>query len=135
MDDKTIPSFIVAGIGGILTSLIGGWDQILQILAIFMVADYLTGISKGAKNGELQSAKGYKGLLKKCGIFVAIIIAYQMDLITNVNPPIFRSMAICFYAGNEGLSVVENLAELGVPIPDFMKNVLINIKDKNDSGK
>ena len=132
MDKDLIINTTVAGIGTSVTCLIGGWDKIIQILAILMIADYLTGMSKGILNKELASYIGFKGLLKKGAIFFVILLAYQIDLISNPESPIFRTMAIYFYIGNEGISLLENLAVLNVPLPLFLIDVLKNIKDKNN---
>lgn len=132
MDKDLIVNTTVAGIGTSITCLIGGWDKIIQILAILMIADYLTGMSKGILNKELASYIGFRGLLKKGAIFFVILLAYQIDLISNPEAPIFRTMAIYFYIGNEGISLLENLAVLNVPLPSFLIDVLKNIKDKNN---
>lgn len=130
--NKDIVNTIIAGLGTVLTYLIGGWDSIIQILAILMVADYITGISKGYKNKELASSVGFKGLLKKSAIFIVIILAHQLDLVVNADVPIFRTMCVYFYIANEGISITENLAVLGVPLPKFLTDVLNKIKSENN---
>lgn len=132
--DPTINA-IVSALGTMATCLIGEWDMTIRILAILIVGDYITGLAKGSANKQLSSSVGFKGLLKKGAIFLVIILAHQIDLATKANAPIFKTMCIYFYIGNEGLSLSENLAALGIPLPGFLNNVLKSIQDKNNSIK
>lgn len=129
--NKELMNTVVATVGTALTCLIGGWDSIIKILALLMVCDYITGICKGIVNKELASYIGFKGLLKKGAIFFVILLAHQLDLISNPEAPLFRTMTIYFYIGNEGISLLENLSVLNVPLPPFLIDLLKNIKSKN----
>jgi len=135
MNEKTIINSTAAIGGTVLTCLIGGWDSALGVLAILIIVDYLTGLTKGFKSGTLSSSIGYNGLIKKIGIFVAIIVAHQLDMASGMNPPIFRTLAVYFYIGNEGLSVLENLAILGIPLPNALKEGFEKIEGANDGRK
>lgn len=133
MEEKYIINSILGVIGTIVSCLIGNWDNNMQILMLLIITDYITGLMKAYKSKELASDVGFKGLLRKVAIFFAIILAHQMDLISNTSAPIFKTMSIYFYIANEGLSIIENLGMLGVPLPRFIANVLKKIKQQNDN--
>jgi len=108
--------------------LLGGYDKILSLLCVLIVIDYLTGIAKAFKQKNLNSYIGGMGIFKKAGIFLVIIIAQKLDLAMPTDP-VFRTVTILFYISNEGISVIENLATLGVPIPKILKDKFKNLKD------
>lgn len=122
--------------GAIFSYLVGGWDNIIQVLALFIILDIVTGVSSGAKENKISSKKGYKGFFKKCGIFVVVIVAHKLDEITNMSEPLFRTMSIYFYIANESTSILENLAKMGVKIPNFIiKKLEVMQKETNEGGK
>ena len=122
--------FIVGGIGGFL---FGQWDLPLQILLTAMVLDYISGMLKAFYLGEVSSRKGYKGLVKKVGILFTIVVANLTDLILGLT--IVRSAICMFFCMNELISVLENISAVGVPIPDVLKDKLIQTKDNNITNK
>ncbi len=132
MEYKNILNFISAAIGTTLTYLLGGWDNGIRILALFITIDYITGFMKSIYIGNLSSEIGWRGLIKKAGIFIVIILAHQLDTITMANNPIFRTMASYFYIANEGISITENIVELGLPIPSGIKKALKKLKENNE---
>ncbi|WP_231687541.1 phage holin family protein [Bacillus sp. FJAT-22090] len=103
--------------GTIFAFLIGGWHISLTILVAFMVIDIVTGLIKAAIQKKLNSKVSYRGFLKKTSIMLVIIIANLLDLLTASGVPVFRTMAVFFYIGMEGLSIVENLGHIGIPLP------------------
>lgn len=111
---------------------LGGWDVVLQVLVSLVVMDYLTGVTVAILNKSLSSEVGYKGLIKKVFIFAMVYVSVLVDKATNAD--VFRTMTILFYIANEGISVLENGGKLGVPYPEALKNVLIQLKDKNNGG-
>lgn len=115
---------IIGGIGGFL---FGKWDLPLQILLTAIVLDYISGMLKAFYLGEVSSRVGYKGLIKKVGILFTIVVANLTDLILGLT--IFRSAICMFFVMNELISVLENIALLGVPIPEFLTSKLIQTKD------
>lgn len=119
-------SFVVGGMGGFL---FGRWDLPLKILLTAIVLDYVSGMLKAFYLGEVSSRKGYKGLIKKVGILFTIVVANLTDLILGLT--IFRSAICMFFCMNELISVLENIAALGIPIPDILKDRLIQTKDSN----
>lgn len=118
---------IGAILGGIVGFLFGNWDLPLQILLAAMVLDYISGMLKAFYLGEVSSRKGYKGLIKKVGILFTIIVANLTDMILGLT--IFRSAIAMFFCMNELISVLENVALLGVPIPEMLTDKLIQTKD------
>lgn len=108
--------------------LLGGWDMGLQVLVLFMIMDYMTGISRAYKDKELSSAVGIDGILKKIMILFIVAVAVGIDNVTGANG-IIRQASIWFYIGMEGISIMENAARIGVPIPEKIKDALLQIKD------
>src|SRR5690606_36319298 len=126
---------IVAGAGAVTGYLYGGWDTLLQVLLIFVIVDYLTGIIAGGTNGKLSSKIGFRGILKKVLIFIIVAVAHWADLAVGVSlgedVAIFRNATIFFYLANELLSITENAGEMGVPIPEKLMNAVEILKGKS----
>ena len=122
--------YAAAGAGGILAYIWGPWDALIIALVIFVVADYITGVAKAAVHGELSSAVGFKGLLKKIMIFVLVMVGTIVDRAIPAANHAIRSAVIMFYIANEGLSILENAGELGLPLPKLLKSALEKMKDE-----
>lgn len=120
---------IISFLGSIVSFLIGKIDISIIILASFMIFDYLTGVIKAIKNKKLNSKIGFEGLLKKICIFIILIVANLLDLLLGNDNLMFRSIVIYFYISNEGISILENLCEMNVPIPEKIKEILLSIKE------
>lgn len=120
---------------GILTTLIGGWDLSIQVLLILMGADIFTGILKALFNCKFTSKAFRQGLVNKAGFIVVIIICYQLDVLVGNTSPVIREICTIFYITIEGSSIVENLGVMGVPIPNFIKTRLEQLKDLTNEGK
>lgn len=131
MDKGNIFKSIVAAIGTAFTWLFGTWDTALVVLVCFMVLDYCTGLLRGAINKELSSNVGLKGIARKAVIFVVLIVAVLLDRLLNTGNWVFRSLVAYFYIANEGISLLENCAQLGAPIPDKLKEMLIQLREGN----
>ena len=97
---------------------------------IFVVMDYFTGILAAGVRCELSSEVGFKGIAKKVCIFVLVGIANIVDTQVIMNGSAIRTAVIFFYLSNEGLSVLENSAVIGLPIPDKLKAMLIQLADE-----
>jgi toxin secretion/phage lysis holin len=118
---------IFSAIGTTITAWLGGWDMLIQMLVFFIVLDYITGILSGIKNKNLSSDVMYWGGIRKGITLVVIMIAVMFDIMLNNSEPVFRTIAIYFYIGREGLSIIENMAKLGVPLPSFIKQTINQI--------
>ena len=120
---------LVMALGSGLTWLLGVWDMPLITLVIFMILDQLTGVIRGYVNKDLSSDVGLKGIARKCVILIVLIVAVSLDRLLNTGSWMFRTMVAYFYIANEGISLLENCASLGAPIPEKLKNALIQLKE------
>lgn len=110
--------------------LIGGLDVALACLITAIVIDYLSGLIKAYNTKTLSSNIGFRGILKKIGILLLVMLAVLVDRV-SVNNGAIRTLVIYYFVANEGLSVLENLAVAGLPIPKALKNALKVIKKEN----
>ena len=120
---------IVIMVGTALTWLIGSWDTTLKVLICFMVLDYCTGVIRAFVNKEISSDVGLKGIARKAVILIVLIVAVLLDRLLNTGTWVFRTIVCYFYIANEGISLLENCAGLGLPIPEKLKDSLIQLKD------
>lgn len=118
-------------IGGGLSYWLGGWDVLLKTIVFLAVVDYITGCIKGIYTKQLSSEIGFKGLLKKIVMFIVIAVAYVIQGLVGGKIPL-REVVIMFYIANEGLSLLENAAVF-VPIPERLKAVLLQLREKDES--
>lgn len=124
-----------AAIGGALGWFIGGLDGFLYALSAFVVIDYLTGLLAAGVQKKLSSEVGFKGIAKKIAIFLLVGIANIIDVDVIQNGTALRTAVIFFYLSNEGLSILENAGNIGLPIPEKLKTMLAQLKDKEDDQK
>lgn len=134
---KNILNFIKAGftaIGGYLGYILGGHDSFLYALIAFVVIDYLTGVMLAIIRKEVSSSIGFKGIFKKIMIFLMVAIGHTIDAYLIKNGGAIRTAVIFFYISNEGISILENSANIGLPVPSKLKEILVQLKDgeKND---
>lgn len=122
--DKIVFCFAIA------VGLMGGADIALRSLAIIMILDYITGVLSAIYNKKLSSKIGLKGIAKKCGYFVAVILACVLDSLFG-NTSVIRMLVIYFLVANDGLSILENLAEMNIKLPKKVKEVLKQLKEDN----
>lgn len=127
--DKII-SVILANIATTFIYLFGGIDVALQCLLIAIILDYISGMIKAYNTKTLSSSIGFKGILKKVGVLIIVMLAVLVDRVTLDNGEI-RSLVIYYFVANEGLSILENLAVAGLPIPKKLKDALKVIKKEN----
>lgn len=122
--------FIFTVIGGWLGYFLGGCDGLLIALIIFVVCDYITGVLCAIADKKLSSAVGFKGICRKVLIFILVGIANILDIHVLGHEGVLRTAIIFLYISNEGLSLTENAAHLGLPIPGRLKDVLEQLHDK-----
>lgn len=114
----------ITAVGGTVLSNFLRWDQSLEVLLVAMVIDYVTGVLAAYINPHmaLNSQKGFKGICKKIIIILLVALAHELDKMTG--QPLVQTMVVCFFIGNEGLSIVENAAKAGLPIPQKLRETL-----------
>ena len=122
---------IFAGIGGWLGYFLGGCDGLLYALIAFVVIDYITGVMCAIANHTLSSEVGFKGICRKVLIFLLVGIANILDIQVIDSGSVLRTAVIFFYISNEGVSLLENAAHLGLPVPEKIKTVLEQLHDRS----
>ena len=121
-----------AAIGGWLGFFMGGLDGMLIALIIFMVLDYVTGIMCAVLDKTLSSRVGFRGIFKKALILIMVGIANIVDVHVVGTGSALRGAVICFYLSNEGLSLLENAAYIGLPIPEKLKEILSQLHRREE---
>lgn len=119
---------LFAVIGGFLGYYIGGIDTLITALIIFVIIDYVTGVTAGWYTKTLSSDIGLRGIVKKIMLFVLVAVAVQVDLVFGSNN-VLRSAVIFFLLANEGLSILENLGKMDIGIPPMIKKALESMKE------
>ena len=123
---------IFAAIGGWLGYFLGGCDGLLIALLAFVICDYITGVLCAIADKKLSSAVGFRGICRKVLIFLLVGVANVLDVQVIGTGSVLRTAVIFFYLSNEGLSLTENAAHLGLPIPGKLKDVLEQLHDRDD---
>lgn len=121
---------VIVALGGWLGWFLGGMDGFLYALVIFVIVDYITGIMVAIINRELSSAIGARGIFKKILIFIIVAIAHIIDSRLIGDSSVIRTAVVFFYLSNEGISILENAAQIGLPIPQKIKDVLAQLHNK-----
>lgn len=114
---------------GIVEGVLGGWDDLLSALILFMVVEYLTQILVAILNKKRTNEIGFCGIAKKVSIIFLVAIGNVIDVLVIQNGSIIRTAVIFFYLSNEGITIIENVAILGLPIPQRLKDILEQLKD------
>ena len=110
--------------------LIGGWDTLAKVLFALMFLDYLTGLIVGYKMQNLNSQRAFKGLRKK---LLVLVILCGASLMHKLVPDLaFRTLVGMFYCATELLSIIENVAKVGVPIPNKLKKALEQLREEKE---
>lgn len=130
----------LAGMLGAAAGLLGEWNVLLTILAVFMVIDYVTGLivawrgkSPKTESGHVSSKAGFDGLIRKAFIMVIVLVATLLDVAIGNASRVFQTAATMYYIANEGISILENTALMGVKYPVFIIRALEAVRDKNDT--
>lgn len=116
--------------GSTLYVLVGGFDQYLYALMGLIVVDYMSGVIVAVHERRISSQIGFMGILKKVLIFVMVGMGHLLDTTLLSGGEALRTGIIFFYVANEGISITENLSGIGFPIPEKIKEVLIQIQKK-----
>ena len=116
--------FVFTAVGGWLGYFLGGCDGLLYALIAFVAIDYITGVMCAINDKALSSEVGFKGICKKVAIFCLVGIGHVLDTQVIQNGSVLRTAVIFFYLSNEGISIIENVALIGLPVPKKLKEVL-----------
>ena len=135
MNNLHILKAAITGLGGVLAYLFGEWEGVILALTFAVCLDYMTGIIAAGVQGELNSKIGFKGLLKKVGIFLIVALCGLLDRVMPGTNGALRQAASVFYIANEALSIIENAGRMGVPIPKMIKRAVLTLKDESDTDK
>ena len=119
--------------GGFLGWFLGGVDGFLYALIAFTVIDYITGVMCAITDKKLSSSVGFKGICRKVLIFTLVGIGNIVDVYVLGQGGVLRTAVIFFYLSNEGVSIMENSAHLGLPIPAKLKEVLEQLHERGDT--
>ena len=126
---------IFTAVGGWLGYFLGGSDGLLIALVAFAVTDYITGVMCAIADKKLSSEIGFKGICRKVIIFMLVGIAHVLDVNVIATGSVLRTAVIFFYLSNEGVSLLENAAHLGLPVPEKLKDVLEQLHDRAEKEK
>lgn len=121
----------IAAIGGWLGYFLGGFDGFLYALVAFVVIDYVTGVMVAILEKKLSSGIGFRGIFKKVLIFSLVAIGHIIDERLIGDGSVIRTAVIFFYISNEGISIIENANKIGLPIPEKLKDILVQLHDKD----
>ena len=116
--------------GGALVSYFLGWNEALEALLVLMVIDYMTGLLAAYINPNMQlnSNRGFRGICKKIMILLLIVLAHELEKATGI--PAVQSIVVWFFIGNEGLSIIENAAKAGIPVPAKLRDTLEQLQNE-----
>ena len=126
---------VFAAVGGWLGYFLGGCDGLLYALIAFVAIDYITGVMCAISDKTLSSEVGFRGICRKVLIFLLVGIGNIIDVQVLGSPGVLRTAVIFFYLSNEGVSLLENAAHLGLPVPDAIKTVLEQLHDRADGKR
>ena len=122
---------MLAAIGGWLGWFVGGADGFLYALIAFVVIDYITGVMCAIVDKKLSSEVGFRGIFKKVLIFSLVAIGNIVDQSVIGDGSVIRTAVIFFYLSNEGVSILENAAHIGLPVPQKLKNILEQLHNRD----
>ena len=129
-DFWTMMKTTFAAVGAWLGYFLGGNDGLLYALLVFVIVDYITGVMCAIEDRKLSSAVGFRGLCRKVLTFLLVGIAQVLDVHVLNQPGVLRTAVIFWAIANNGLSILENAAHLGLPIPEQLKQVLEQLHDR-----
>jgi len=136
MDLKTVwtaTQVAATAFGGWIVWLLGGCDGLLYALAALVAIDYITGVLCAISERKLSSEIGMRGIIKKVSVFLLVGVAHIVDGVIG-SSGVLRSATLMFFISNEGISLLENVARIGVPIPPKLKDVLAQLRQRDEDG-
>ena len=127
--------YLFAGVGGFLGWFLGGFDGFLHALIVFVVVDYITGLMAAFIQKKLSSETGFKGICKKLAIFCLVGVGHILDAQVIGAGSVLRTAVIFFYLSNEGISIIENVAIIGLPVPQKLIDVLEQLREEKEEDE
>lgn len=127
--------YVFAGVGGFMGWFLGGLDGFLYALIMFVAIDYLTGLMAAYVQKKISSEVGFRGICRKVAIFCLVGVGHVLDTQVIQNGSVLRTAVIFFYLSNEGISIIENIAIIGLPVPKKLKDVLEQLRDDEVKGE
>ena len=127
--------YVFAGVGGFMGWFLGGLDGFLYALIMFVAIDYLTGLMAAYVQKKISSEVGFRGICRKVAIFCLVGVGHVLDTQVIQNGSVLRTAVIFFYLSNEGISIIENIAIIGLPVPKKLKDVLEQLRDDEMEGE
>ncbi|MDE6835184.1 MAG: phage holin family protein [Ruminococcus sp.] len=109
----------------------GKFDGLLYALITFMVLDYITGIISAYIRKEISSSAGFRGIARKVFIMILVAVGHILDTQVIGAGCVCRSVVIGFYISNEGISILENSAGIGLPLPEKLTEILIKLRNSD----
>lgn len=128
MKGDSLISLWLGGFFAVVSYLLGGVDNVLYAVAIFMTVDYILGVLVGAFEKKISSVKAYRGVAKKIAMLLFIIVANSIDMMFDTHGGDLRNFIAFMIIGIEGISIVENLGKLGVPVPQYIQDLFEQLK-------
>lgn len=126
---------VAGAVGAVLGFLFGEVNGLFWALIAFMATDYITGVVVAVINKQLSSEIGFKGLAKKLLILVFVSLGHIADMYVLGGTPVAMSAVMLFYIANEGLSIIENAGNLGLPVPKKLKDIMIQLKKESEDNE
>ena len=132
--NENIVEFSLGSLVGLLGWFFGGLDGFVKVLITLMVVDYITGILAAGVERKISSSIGFKGILRKIGMFSLVGVAHVLDDLLG-DSQAFKAAVCLFYISNEGVSILENIDRLGIPIPKFLKDRFLQLRNDKEEGQ
>lgn len=135
--DKLIGAakLVLGGIIAAVSGFIGGMDGIMYALIAFITIDYATGVAVAVKEKKLSSEVGFWGLVRKVCILALVGVAHYIDCYVMQSGDVIRTVTAMYYIGNEGISILENCGNLGLPLPPKLMAMMVQIKEGKGEEK
>lgn len=124
---------IAGAVGAVLGFMYGEVTGLFWALIAFMALDYITGVIVAVIEKRLSSEVGFRGLAKKFLILVFVAVGHIADTYILGGTPAAMSAVMLFYMANEGISIIENAAALGLPVPKKLKDIMVQLKKESES--
>lgn len=121
--------------GGLAGFIFGGWHELMGVLLVIQGLDIITGFLVGVKNKEVSSKEMRLGLIRKAGVWILVILAHMIDIILFKGAMVAQMSILFAFIAQEGLSLTENLGNIGVIVPEHVSQYLAQVKNRSESSE